>query len=164
MNIVLYQPEIPYNTGNIGRTCVATNTKLHLIKPLGFKVTDRAIKRAGLDYWDNINVTYYDDYDDFIKTNNNKIIYMCTTKARKVYTDVRFDDDNFIMFGSESSGIPEEILLDNEEFCIRIPMIKDFRSLNLSNATSIILYEALRQMDFCNMNLKGNLHKYDWNH
>ena len=132
LNIVLHEPEIPANTGNIGRTCVATGTRLHLIEPLGFRLNEKAIKRAGMDYWEHLDVTRYLDYEDFL------------------------------MFGKESAGIPEDILVKNQETCVRIPMIGDIRSLNLSNSVAIVLYEALRQHNFAHMNLEGHLRNYDW--
>ena len=162
LNIVLHEPEIPANTGNIGRTCVATGTRLHLIEPLGFHLNEKAIKRAGMDYWNDLDVTTYLDYGDFLKKNPDARIYYATTKAPQTYTDVSFEDDCFIMFGKESAGIPEEILLDNQATCIRIPMIGDIRSLNLSNSVAIVLYEALRQHGFDHMQLDGHLRKYDW--
>ena len=162
LNIVLLEPEIPANTGNIGRTCVATGTKLHLIEPLGFRLNEKAIKRAEMDYWDQLEVYRYDDYNDFLEKNPNAVIYMATTKAKKIYTEVKYEEDCYIMFGKESAGIPEEILLNNQEHCVRIPMIGDIRSLNLSNSVSILLYEALRQNNFDNMNLEGELHKLHW--
>ena len=162
LNIVLLEPEIPANTGNIGRTCVATGTKLHLIEPLGFRLNEKAIKRAGMDYWDQLEVYRYYDYNYFIEKNPNAVIYMATTKSKKIYTEVKYEEDCYIMFGKESAGIPEEILLNNQEHCVRIPMIGDIRSLNLSNSVSILLYEALRQNNFDNMNLEGELHKLHW--
>lgn len=162
MNIVLLEPEMPANTGNIGRTCVATGTKLHLIEPLGFKLNEKAIKRAGLDYWDQLDVTVYSDYQEFLDRNPQAKIYMATTKAPAVYTEVSYEPDCFIMFGKESAGIPEEILLENQERCVRIPMWGDIRSLNLSNSVAIVLYEALRQNGFEKMTLEGHLRKYDW--
>lgn len=162
LNIVLHEPEIPSNTGNIGRTCVATGTRLHLIEPLGFKLNEKAIKRAGMDYWKDLDVTTYLDYEDFLKKNKNVKIYYATTKAQKTYADVSFEEDCFIMFGKESAGIPEEILLENQENCIRIPMMGEIRSLNLSNSVAIILYEALRQHHFRHMNLEGHLTRYEW--
>ncbi|WP_312368540.1 tRNA (cytidine(34)-2'-O)-methyltransferase [Lachnoclostridium sp.] len=162
MNIVLFEPEIPANTGNIGRTCVATGTKLHLIEPLGFRLDEKEIKRAGLDYWKDLDVTVYENYDDFLRRNPNAKIYMATTKARHVYTEVSYEPDCFIMFGKESAGIPEEILLDNKDTSIRIPMIGEIRSLNLSNSVAIVLYEALRQQNFDHMRLLGNLHHHSW--
>ena len=162
LNIVLHEPEMPANTGNIGRTCVAAGARLHLIEPLGFSLNEKMLKRAGLDYWDKLDVTVYDDYADFLKKNPGAKIYMATTKAEKTYCDVNYEDDCYIMFGKESAGIPEEILVDNEETCVRIPMIGDIRSLNLSNSVAIVLYEALRQHDFSHMNLEGHLHHLHW--
>ena len=162
MNIVLYEPEMPANTGNIGRTCVATNTKLHLIEPLGFKLSEKHLVRAGLDYWDKLDVTVYSDYQDFLKRNPGAKIYMATTKGPNVYTEAHFEPDCYIMFGKESAGIPEEILMEHKENCIRIPMINDIRSLNLSNSVAIVLYEALRQHQFDHMQLKGQLHNHTW--
>ena len=164
MNIVLHEPEIPGNTGNIGRTCVATNTALHLIKPLGFEITDKTVKRAGMDYWQHLELYVYEDFNDFISKNPNARIYMATTKARKAYTEVEYKEDDFIMFGRESAGIPEEILVKYEETSIRIPMVGETRSLNLSSSAAIVLYEALRQLDFEGMRLKGNLHNLKWRH
>ena len=162
MNIVLLEPEMPANTGNIGRTCVATNTRLHLIEPLGFKLNEKMLKRAGLDYWDKLDVTVYSDYQDFLDKNPGAKIYMATTKAHKVYTEPEYEPDCYIMFGKESAGIPEEILLDNQENCVRIPMWGDIRSLNLSNSVSIVLYEALRQNGFEKMQMQGELHHLKW--
>ena len=162
MNIVLYEPEMPANTGNIGRTCVATNTRLHLIEPLGFKLNEKAIRRAGLDYWPKLDVTVYSDYEEFLERNPGAKIYMATTKAPQVYTDVAYEPDCFIMFGPESRGIPEEILLENQENCVRIPMWGDIRSLNLSNSVAIVLYEALRQNGFDHMQMSGKLTRYEW--
>lgn len=162
LNIVLHEPEMPANTGNIGRTCVATGVRLHLIEPLGFLLTDKMIKRAGMDYWDKLDVVLYDDWNDFIAKNPNAKIYMATTKAKKKYTEVEYEPDCYIMFGKESAGIPEEILVDNEQNCIRIPMGHDIRSLNLSNSVAIILYEALRQNDFFELETEGNLHRLNW--
>ena len=162
INIVLHEPEIPQNTGNIGRTCVAAGARLHLIEPLGFRLTEKALRRAGMDYWGQLDVTRYDDYNDFLARNPGAKIYMATTKAKHIYTDVKFEDDCYIMFGKESAGIPEEILVDHEEECIRIPMIGDIRSLNLGNSVAIVLYEALRQQGFGGMNTEGHLHRLDW--
>lgn len=162
LNIVLLEPEIPANTGNIGRTCVAANARLHLIEPMGFQITEKQVKRAGLDYWDKLDVTVYDSYRDFMEKNAGVKIYMATTKARHVYSDVHFEDDCYIMFGKESAGIPEEILVENEENTIRIPMFGDIRSLNLGNSVAIVLYEALRQQGFSDLNKAGNLHRLSW--
>lgn len=162
MNIVLLEPEIPANTGNIGRTCVAAGARLHLIEPLGFHLSEKALKRAGMDYWKDLDVTTYIDYQDFLERNPGARIYMATTKARRMYTEVSYEPDCYIMFGKESAGIPEEILLENQETAIRIPMIGDIRSLNLSNSVAIVLYEALRQNNFDHMRLEGHLTKYEW--
>lgn len=162
MNIVLYEPEMPANTGNIGRTCVATGTRLHLIEPLGFKLNEKALKRAGLDYWDKLDVTVYSDFQDFLDRNPGAKIYMATTKAPNVYTEASYEPDCYIMFGPESRGIPEDILVNHQETCVRIPMWGDIRSLNLSNSVSIILYEALRQNGFVKMTMQGHLRNYDW--
>lgn len=162
MNIVLLEPEIPANTGNIGRTCVATGTRLHLIEPLGFCLGEKEIRRAGLDYWKDLDVTCYADYQEFRKKNPGARIYMATTKGTHVYTDVAYEPDCYLMFGKESAGIPEEILVAHPEECVRIPMIGETRSLNLSNSVAIVLYEALRQNEFVNMKLAGQLHRLKW--
>ena len=162
INIVLYEPEIPQNTGNIGRTCVATNTRLHLIEPLGFRLNDKTLKRAGMDYWADLDVTRYDDFNDFMELNPGAKIYMATTKAPNVYTEVNYEPDCYIMFGKESAGIPEEILVHHKDDSIRIPMVGDIRSLNLSNSVAIVLYEALRQNGFENMTKEGHLHRLEW--
>ena len=162
LNIVLHEPEIPANTGNIGRTCVATGTRLHLIEPLGFSLSEKALKRAGMDYWKDLDVTTYLDYEDFLERNPGAKIYYATTKAPQTYADVKYEDDCFIMFGKESAGIPEEILVEYEKSCIRIPMGQDIRSLNLSNSVAIVLYEALRQQGFESMQRDGELHRLHW--
>ncbi len=162
LNIVLFEPEIPQNTGNIGRTCVATNTRLHLIEPLGFRLNDKTLKRAGMDYWADLDVTRYDDFNDFMERNPGAKIYMATTKAPNVYTEVNYEPDCYIMFGKESAGIPEEILVHHKEDSIRIPMVGEIRSLNLSNSVAIVLYEALRQNGFENMTKEGHLHRLEW--
>ncbi len=162
MNIILHQPEIPQNTGNIGRTCAATHSSLHLIEPLGFILNDKTIKRAGMDYWDKINLYRYINFEDFKEKNPNAKIFMATTKAKKNYCDVEYREDDFIMFGKESGGIPEELLIDNEENCIRIPMYHDMRSLNLANSVAIVLYEALRQNGFPDLEETGKLHNLSW--
>jgi tRNA (cytidine/uridine-2'-O-)-methyltransferase len=162
MHIVLHQPEIPANTGNIGRTCVATGSVLHLIEPLGFVLNEKSVKRAGMDYWDKLDVRRYMNFDEFKEKNPGARIWMATTKARKVYSEADFGPDDFIMFGKESAGIPEEILVEYPDTCIRIPMMDEIRSLNLSNSVAIVLYEALRQNGFEGMELKGNLHRLKW--
>ena len=148
LNIVLFEPEIPSNTGNIGRTCVATGSRLHLIEPLGFKLNEKALKRAGMEYWKDLDVTTYINYEDFLEKNPGAKIYMASTKAPNLYTEVDYEPDCYIMFGKESGGIPEEILLEHQETAIRIPMLPDTRSLNLANSVAIVLYEALRQTGF----------------
>ena len=155
LNIILHEPEIPGNTGNIGRTCVATGTRLHLIEPLGFQLNDKTVKRAGMDYWDQLDVTRYDDWNDFLERNPGAKIYYATTKGKHVYSDVSFEPDCFIMFGKESA-------VEHPEECIRIPMIGETRSLNLSNSVAIVLYEALRQNHFDHMKLEGELHRLHW--
>ncbi len=161
-NIVLLEPEIPHNTGAIGRTCVATNSKLHLIKPLGFNLDEKAVKRSGLDYWDDLDLTVYENYQDFLDKNPNARVFMATTKAEKTYADVEYSENDFILFGKESKGIPEEILAVNKDLCIRIPMIEKHRSLNLANSASIIVYEALRQTNFEGLLSAGELHHSTW--
>ena len=162
MNIVLLEPEIPANTGNIGRTCVATGTKLHLIEPLGFDISDKAVRRAGMDYWKDLDLAVYRNFEEFLEKNPGAKIYMATTKAQKAYTQVEYGPDDYIMFGKESAGIPEEILVENEEHCIRIPMLPEIRSLNLSNSAAIVLYEGLRQNGFSQMQMEGELHRLQW--
>lgn len=162
LNIVLHEPEIPANTGNIGRTCVAAGARLHLIEPLGFQLTEKALKRAGMDYWKDLDVTTYIDFEDFLARNPGAKIYMATTKAQKMYTEAAYEPDCFIMFGKESAGIPEEILVNYQENCVRIPMIGEIRSLNLGNSAAVILYEALRQNGFEGMNTEGHLHRLSW--
>lgn len=162
INIVLLEPEIPANTGNIGRTCVAAGAKLHLIEPLGFRLDEKSLKRAGMDYWDKLDVTTYIDYNDFLEKNPGAKIYMATTKAPKLYTEVSYEQDCYIMFGKESAGIPEEILVKHKEECIRIPMAGEIRSLNLGNSAAIVLYEALRQNGFSGMERIGRLHRLEW--
>ncbi len=161
-HIILHEPEIPSNTGNIGRTCVATGTHLHLIEPLGFSLTEKALKRAGMDYWPELNVQTYVNWADFLRQQPDAHIYYATTKARKVYTDVAYEPGAYLMFGKESAGIPEEILVDHPQDCIRIPMLGETRSLNLANSVAIVLYEALRQNHFEGMKLEGELHRLSW--
>ena len=200
MHIVLHEPEIPGNTGNIGRSCAATNTSLHLIEPLGFEITEKELRRAGLDYWAQLDVHRYRDYEDFMlenfggsdpqtevhaekqaeektgcKENSSflqtgsaaavsrpPLLWYATTKAKRLYCEADFGPDDYIMFGKESAGIPEEILVDHEDTCIRIPMGFNIRSLNLSNAVAIILYEALRQTGFSGLEREGELHRLHW--
>lgn len=162
MHIILHQPEIPANTGNIGRTCVATGTSLHLIEPLGFRLDEKSIKRAGMDYWEKLDVTRYINYQEFREKHPGAKVWLATTKAKRTYAEVSFGMDDYIMFGKESGGIPEEILVEHEEDCIRIPMLPEIRSLNLSNSVAIVLYEALRQNGFGNMQKEGELHRLHW--
>lgn len=162
MHIVLHEPEIPQNTGNIARTCAATGAKLHLIEPLGFSIDDKTIKRAGLDYWHLVDVATYKNFEEFLEKNNFPKLYMATTKSRQTYTEVTYEEDAYIMFGKETAGIPEEILLKYKQTAIRVPMVKDARSLNLSNSVAIVLYEALRQNDFLSLKTEGELHHYQW--
>ncbi len=165
LHIVLHEPEMPANTGNIGRTCVACGAVLHLIEPLGFKLNEKMIKRAGLDYWEHLDVRTYVNFEDFLKRNHHPKIYMATTKSRQTYGDVTYegaDEDVFLMFGKESAGIPEEILLDYKETAVRIPMLPEIRSLNLSNSVAIVAYEVLRQQGFDHFQREGQLHRYEW--
>ena len=162
LNVVLLEPEIPSNTGNIGRTCLATGTRLHLIEPLGFKLNEKAVHRSGMDYWRDVDVTTYINYEDFLERNPGAKIYMASTKAKRLYTEPDYEEDCFLMFGKESAGIPEEILLENQERAIRIPMAEGIRSLNLANSVAIVLYEALRHHNFEHLQLEGKLTKYDW--
>lgn len=162
MHIVLHEPEIPQNTGNIARTCAATGATLHLIEPLGFKLDEKSVKRAGLDYWDLLDVRTYKDFQHFLEVNHYPKVFMATTKAKQTYADVAYDEESYIMFGKESAGIPEEILLDYKETSIRIPMRQEARSLNLSNAVNIVLYEALRQTEFKLLAKEGQLHHFKW--
>lgn len=166
LNIVLLEPEKPDNCGNIGRTCVCANARLHLIYPLGFQLTESKIHHAGLDYWRRLDVHKYDNYDDFLSKNDIILkthkLYFATTKAHKSYDEVKFNDEDFIIFGKESKGIPEEILKDHENTCIRIPMYNEERSLNLSNSVAIVLYEALRQNSFFGLKKYGELHRLNY--
>lgn len=162
MHIILHQPEIPANTGNIGRTCAATGTSLHLIEPLGFHLDEKSIRRAGMDYWEKLDVTRYMNYEEFCARHPGARVWMATTKARKSYAEADFGPDDYIMFGKESAGIPEELLAEHERNCIRIPMLPDIRSLNLSNSVAIVLYEALRQQGFSGLQEQGALHRLAW--
>lgn len=157
MNVVLVEPEIPQNTGNIARTCAGLGVTLHLVRPLGFSTSDRYLKRAGLDYWENVEVIYYDSLEEFFTLNNNGNFYYCSTKARKTYTDFKYSHGDFFIFGKETKGLDEKILRDNYEKCIRIPMNKNIRSLNLANSVAVILYEAYRQIGFRDLESKGEL-------
>lgn len=161
-NIVLVEPRIPQNTGNIARTCAATGCGLHIVRPTAFQITDKNLKRAGLDYWHLLNVQYYDNLDDFFEKTKGARYFYATTKAKHTYADAQFNNNDFILFGREDAGLPEELLYKNEECCIRIPMIEQARSLNLSNSVAIIVYEALRQQGFDNLKNLGQLTKFTW--
>jgi len=155
INVVLIEPEIPQNTGNIARTCAAVGANLHLVGPMGFKIDDAKLKRAGLDYWYYLNITYYKDTEDFFCRNKNKNLYFFSTKAQRPYTEIRYGEEPYLVFGKETAGIPEDILKNNLEFCVRIPMRDDLRSLNLSNAAAIGVYEVLRQNNFEGLKTAG---------
>ncbi len=161
-HIVLIEPEIPQNAGNIARTCAATGTALHMVRPLGFEVSDKYLKRAGLDYWDLVNISYYDSFDELQAKFPNARFFLFTTKARRRHSDVAFQDGDFLVFGKETKGLPEELLMKNEETCLRIPMDARARSLNLSNSAAIAVYEALRQTDFKGLLEEGELHEHQW--
>lgn len=162
INIVLLEPEIPANTGNIGRTCVATGSRLHLIEPLGFDISEKAVRRAGMDYWKDIDLHVYKNFEEFLSKNPGARPYMATTKGQSLYSEVAYEDEVYIMFGKESAGIPEEILMTDKERCIRIPMLSEIRSLNLSNSVAIVTYEVLRQKGFSHMQMQGELHRHSW--
>ena len=182
LNIVLHEPEIPFNTGAIGRSCVASHSALHLIRPYGFELSDKYLKRAGMDYWPKLTLSEYDSYPDFLsqqpelqfcdnfseaELNEREVLNMpklwfATTKGQKIYSDAALGPNDYIMFGKESAGIPEEILVEKPRSCIRIPMYEDIRSLNLSNSVAILLYEALRQNDFMQLKRQGSLHRLHW--
>lgn len=162
LNIVLVEPEIPQNTGNIARTCAATGAKLHLVRPMGFEVDDKKLKRAGLDYWYLLDITYYENLADFYAKNPDGNFYYFTTKAQKRHSDVEYPDKAYLVFGKETKGLPEELLLKNKDTCVRIPMIDDARSLNLSNSVAVAVYETLRQWDYPALQSKGELHRHLW--
>ena len=162
INIALIEPEIPQNTGNIARTCAAVGASLHLVKPLGFEIDDRKLKRAGLDYWDKLDITYYDGLNDFLCKNKDEAMFFFTTKAKKAYTDVIYPKRVFIVFGKETKGLPEDLLYNNPDKCVRIPMRDTLRSLNLSNSVAVAVYELLRQRDFADLRQDGQLTKYTW--
>lgn len=161
-NIVLVEPEIPQNTGNIARTCAATGSKLHIVKPMGFEIDDKKLKRAGLDYWHLLGIKYYENLDDFFEQNKDGRFFYSTTKAQYTYADAQFLDGDYILFGKETKGLPEELLYKHPERCIRIPMISEARSLNLSNAVAIVAYEALRQTGFNSLKADGQLTRFQW--
>lgn len=161
LNIVLVEPQIPQNTGNIARTCAATNTRLHLVKPMGFDIDDKKLKRAGLDYWHFLDITYYDNLDDFFSKNKGEFFYF-TTKGKSIYSDADFKDGAFLVFGREDAGLPEDLLVKNPDYCLRLPMQNDARSLNLSNTVAVATYEVLRQWNFPELKTKGELTKFNW--
>ena len=165
LNIVLVEPQIPQNTGNIARTCAATGARLHLVEPMGFRVDDAKLKRAGLDYWHLLDITYYENLDDFFEKNKDGEFFYFSTKAQKIYSQVEYPDNCYLVFGKETAGLPEELLFRNPERCVRLPMINnsDARSLNLSNSAAIGAYEVLRQWNFPELLLKVKLTKFDWN-
>lgn len=162
LNIVLIEPEIPQNTGNIARTCAATGARLHLVEPMGFKVDDKKLKRAGLDYWHLLDITYYKSTEDFFNKNLNGNFFFFSTKANHVYTDIKYPDSTYIVFGKETAGLPEKLLYENPDTTVRIPMISDARSLNLSNSVAIATYEILRQWNYPDLQELGQLRDYNW--
>ncbi len=161
INIVLVEPEIPQNAGNIARTCAATGARLHIIRPMGFSIDDKKLKRAGLDYWYLLDITYYDNLEDFYSKNNGACYYF-TTKGLKTHTDVEYPDNCYLLFGKETKGLPEELLLQHKEECVRLPMLGPARSLNLSNTVAVGVYEVLRQWGYPELQNKGQLHNYKW--
>ncbi len=161
INIVMVEPEIPQNTGNVARTCAATGARLHIVKPMGFNIDDKKLKRAGLDYWHYLDITYYDGLEDFFSKNNGAFFYF-TTKGRKTHSDVSYPDNCYLLFGKETKGLPEKLLIKNPERCVRIPMQGEIRSLNLSNSVAIAVYEALRQWNYPELSNFGQLHNYKW--
>ena len=162
LNVVLLQPQIPQNTGNIIRTCAATNARLHIVKPMGFQWDDKKLKRAGLDYWQYLDLTFYDSTADFYEKNKGGEMYYYTTKARKTHSDVEYKDNCYLVFGREDAGIEEELLYNNKDFCVRVPMQNESRSLNLSNTVAIGVYEVLRQWNYPDLLTEGSLREFDW--
>ena len=162
IHIVLHEPEIPQNTGNIARTCAATGASLHLIRPLGFTIDDKRMKRAGLDYWDKLDVHFYDGLEDFYTQNPDAAVYYFTTKAQNRHVDISYPDNVFLMFGKETRGLPEDLLFEHPDTCVRIPMRNHLRSLNLSNSVAIAVYEVLRQYDFEGLQVEGQLTTHVW--
>lgn len=161
LNIVLVEPEIPQNTGNIARTCAATGARMHIVGKMGFKIDDKKLKRAGLDYWHLLDITYYESLEDFFNKNDGTYFYF-TTKGRTVYSDIEYKNNCYLFFGKETKGLPEELLIEHPERCVRVPMIGDARSLNLSNTVAIATYEVLRQWNFSELQNFGQLHNYKW--
>lgn len=162
LNIVLVEPQIPQNTGNISRTCAVTGARLHLVKPFGFEITDKQLKRAGLDYWDKLDITYYDNLPHFFEKNKGGNFFYFTTKGRNVHSNVNYPDNSYLVFGREDAGLPEELLYKNPDNCVRIPMRNELRSLNLSNSVAVALYEVLRQWEYPDLSREGKLTKYNW--
>lgn len=162
LNVALIEPEIPQNTGNIARTCAATGAKLHLVGPMGFEITEKRVRRAGLDYWDKLDITYYESTDEFFEKNKGAQFYFFSTKARNVHSDMNYENGCFLVFGKETKGLPEELLKSNEERCVRLPMRGIIRSLNLSNSVAVGVYEVLRQWNYPELSLKGELHNLKW--
>ncbi|MEG0545869.1 MAG: tRNA (cytidine(34)-2'-O)-methyltransferase [Oscillospiraceae bacterium] len=163
LNIVMVEPEIPQNTGNVARTCAATGARLHLVGPMGFKIDDKKLKRAGLDYWDLLDISYYNSLDEFFIKNSGDF-YFFTTKARHIYSDINYPENSYLFFGKETKGLPEKLLYDNPDSCVRMPMINNShaRSLNLSNTVAIATYEVLRQWNFPELLCEGELHELKW--
>ena len=162
LNVVLVEPEIPQNTGNIARTCAATGARLHIVKPMGFTIDNKKLKRAGLDYWDYLDITYYENLSEFLRANADADLFFFTTKGRKVYSDECFPDNCYLVFGKETAGLPEELLLSRPGSCLRLPMRGGLRSLNLSNTVCTAVYEVLRQWGYPELQNFGQLHKYKW--
>lgn len=162
LNIALIEPEIPQNTGNIARTCAATGARLHLVEPMGFKITDKQVKRAGLDYWDKLDITYYKDIDEFFERNKGAEFFYFTTKAEQAHSDIQYPSNCFLVFGKETKGLPEELLKANHDRCVRLPMRGIIRSLNLANSVCAGAYEVLRQWDYPELSSKGQLHNLKW--
>ena len=163
LNIVMVEPEIPQNTGNVARTCAATGARLHLVGPMGFTIDDKKLKRAGLDYWHYVDITYYDSLEEFFEKNKDGKFFFYTTKALHTHSSVTYPDNCYLLFGKETKGLPEELLLEHPDECVRIPMAYDIRSLNLSNSVAIAVYEVLRQWDYPALQNFGQLHNYHWN-
>lgn len=162
LNVVLIEPEIPQNTGNISRTCAATGARLHLVGPMGFHITDKQVRRAGLDYWDKLDITYYDSTEEFFEKNKDGKFFYFTTKAEQTHSEVSYPNNAYLVFGKETKGLPEELLKENRDSCVRLPMRGIIRSLNLSNAVAVGVYEVLRQWDYPELSLKGQLHNLKW--
>jgi tRNA (cytidine/uridine-2'-O-)-methyltransferase len=162
LNIVMVEPEIPQNTGNVARTCACTGARLHLVGPMGFTIDDKKLKRAGLDYWHFLDITFYDSLDDFFEKNKEGNFFFFTTKAQHRHTDVKYPDNSYLFFGKETAGLPEKLLFENPGSCVRIPMMNETRSLNLSNSVAIGVYEVLRQWDYPELLCSGELRNYKW--